>query len=465
MLKFKLPELLKDLDKVLYIDGDTIINKDLYDFYCSDLHEFYAAVIEDIKPKYHYKPNILEKLKIKKHRGYFNSGVLLLNLQKMRVEGIVEKLFDYRENGLNFFMDQDALNVIFSDNVKYVSCLYNFLVTLPDNFSLDEMKKNYLSLDGYKDFQQIYSNSYIVHFSSKDKPWKTRGVRFSEYWNRYYLESKAYEKNLFFHHEIKKFLLEKEIILSFTSFPKRINLMEDVIAKLLNQSYRPNKIILWLAKDQFPNKEKDLPNYLKNIDGNNFYIEWCEDIKSYKKLVPSLRIFKDATVVTCDDDILYDKNWLLELVAEYLKNPEVIHCHRAHEISLDTENMPLTYKKWRRNTKNEKISYRNFFTGCGGVLYPQNTFDKRVLDSEKFMNICSHGDDIWFWGMAVMNKKKINVIQNSCFKLTHSPHTQDDALWIENDQGGRNDVMLKNLFTEFNELNNVLGNESLTDLD
>lgn len=353
ILKFRLPHLLTNIDKVLYIDGDTIINKDVYDIYTINLEDKFAGVVEDIKPKYHYNPSMLVKLKIENHRGYFNSGVLLLNLKQMRIEEVTGKLMDYRENGINYFMDQDALNVVFEDRVKYFSCLFNFLVTFPESFKIDEMKNNYKDIDNCLSFKDIFEKSYITHFASKNKPWKVRGIRFGEYWGRYYLRSGAYKSKFFVEHEIKKFLMEKEIVVSFTSFPGRVNLIRETIESLLRQIYKPNKIILWLAREQFPRGEADLPDYLKSLDEDHFFIKWCEDIRSYKKLIPSLRIFDDSVIITCDDDVIYDEHWLLELVAEYLKDNENIHCHRGHEIKLNSIGMPLQYKKWPRNIKKE----------------------------------------------------------------------------------------------------------------
>lgn len=289
ILKFKLPELLIDIDKILYIDGDTIINKDICDIYKIDLKDKLAGVVEDIKPKYHYNPSMLVKLNIENHRGYFNSGVLLLNLKQMRAEGITKELMSYRENGVNYFMDQDALNVVFEDRVEYLSCLVNFLVTLPESFKINEMRDSYKNIEDCSNFEEIFEKSYITHFASKNKPWKTRGVRFGEHWARYYLRSEAYKKNFFIEHEIKRFLEEKKIIVSFTSFPGRINLIKETIDSLLKQAYKPNKIILWLAREQFAEREADLPSYLKCFDEDYFFIKWCEDIRSYKKLIPSLR--------------------------------------------------------------------------------------------------------------------------------------------------------------------------------
>lgn len=62
--------------------------------------------------------------------------------------------------------------------------------------------------------------------------------------------------------------------------------------------------------------------------------------------------------------------------------------------------------------------------------------------------------------MSVLNNRQINIINNSCFKLIHPENTQNNALWLENDQGGRNDFMLEKFFCEFSEIKNILQNNS-----
>ena len=51
-----------------------------------------------------------------------------------------------------------------------------------------------------------------------------------------------------------------------------------------------------------------------------------------------------------------------------------------------------------------------FFTGLGGVLYPPNSLDIRVLNEEKFSMLCPSGDDIWFWGHALLKGTKIKLM-------------------------------------------------------
>ena len=91
------------------------------------------------------------------------------------------------------------------------------------------------------------------------------------------------------------------LIVTLTSFPARINEIHYTIYSLLNQRLKPDKVVLWLAEEQFPNKEEDLPNNLLKLKSNGLTIEWCDDIKSYKKLIPALEKYpKDFLVI---DDI------------------------------------------------------------------------------------------------------------------------------------------------------------------
>ena len=120
-----------------------------------------------------------------------------------------------------------------------------------------------------------------------------------------------------------------KIILSLTTFPDRINSVSKTIKTLLNQTLKPDKVILWLASEQFPKKEQELPKDLLELKNFGLDIKWCEDIKSYKKLIPSLIEFPNDIIITFDDDIYYPFDTVEKLYNSYLKNPDCIHTNRA----------------------------------------------------------------------------------------------------------------------------------------
>jgi len=249
------------------------------------------------------------------------------------------------------------------------------------------------------------------------------------------------------------------LIVSLTSYPERMKTIHFTLHTLLNQSIKPDKLILWLAKEQFSRREKDIPRRVRRLKRYGLSIEWCSDIRSYKKLIPTLKEYPDDIIVTADDDIYYPNNWLELLYEPYLKNKNIIHCHRAHKIIFDENKKIIQYKGWEKQTTSRDISFLTFFTGAGGILYPPLSLHTDVIKKDLFMKLTPDADDIWFWAMAVLNKTKIKVIENNISKIAVVNETQDSGLWLSVNASGENDVKLKNIFHYYKELKNILLSE------
>lgn len=241
------------------------------------------------------------------------------------------------------------------------------------------------------------------------------------------------------------------VIVCLTSFPGRIGTVNQTIETLLGQTWKADRILLWLADSQFPKKEKELPAKLLELQKRGLEIRWCGDLKSYKKLVPALKEFPNDVIVTVDDDVLYPHNWLDPLVHAYLKKPHCIQAGRAHKVSFANERTLAPYAKWEKEIGRQPPSFNNFFTGVGGCLYPPNCLHSDVLDVSKFQSLCPHGDDIWFWAMAVKKGTKINVPEES-FALHFAEGTQEIALWRGNVTGGENDRALSRVLSAYPEV-------------
>lgn len=239
------------------------------------------------------------------------------------------------------------------------------------------------------------------------------------------------------------------LIISLTSYPARIRTVHKTIESLLNQTYHAEKIVLWLAEEQFPNKEKDLPqNLVELTNGTNFEIDWCEDIRSYKKLIPTLRLYPDSVIITCDDDVVYDENCLEVLYDTHLKDPHSIWCHRGHYMLFDKNKELKPYRKWFRCISTHKPSFNILQTGVGAVLYPPKCFYKDILNKELFMELAHDADDIWFWAMVVLNGTKIGVVKNNLASTNSYIKDDKNALYLKNLDYG-NDNVLKSMFEHY----------------
>ena len=229
-----------------------------------------------------------------------------------------------------------------------------------------------------------------------------------------------------------------QLIVSLTSFPKRINYVVYTINTLLQQTLKPDRIVLWLADSQFPNKEDELPAELLKLRDFGLEIKWCEDLRSYKKLIPSLKEFPNDIIVTCDDDLYYEENWLEKLYNAYLKNPEYIHIHRTCRMIYNDGVITRYSQRKAIMLHFPEPSYFNSVFGAGGCLYPPHTLSDEVFNVANIDKTVGFHDDFWFWGMAVLKGTKIcevdgpksnfKIIDGTVESSLYKEHSNDDII-------------------------------------
>jgi len=235
-----------------------------------------------------------------------------------------------------------------------------------------------------------------------------------------------------------------QFIVTLTSYGKRIkNKAPYTIYSLFKQSVRPDRIILWLGHGS------KIPDKLQKLQKKGLEIKFCEDIRSYTKLLPALHEFPNDVLITADDDVFYPSDWFKLLKDTYLQNPEKICFHRAHEIILDENNKFKPYMKWRHEINTIENSKRLFPTGVGGVLYPPSSFNNEIFNKTKFTALAPTADDIWFWAMARLNGKEYVLVRNNIAKITEIGILNDGLNKIN---FTRNDEQLMNVVNEYPEV-------------
>ena len=128
-------------------------------------------------------------------------------------------------------------------------------------------------------------------------------------------------------------------------------------------------VILWLSMEEFPQKEDNLPDSLLDLRNYGLTIEWCGiNLRSYNKLLPTLRKYPDAIIVTADDDMYYPNDWLERLYKSHIDNSNVILQHTITRLEFDDK---LSLKSTGRENKYKgSESYFNKVRGCSGSLFP-----------------------------------------------------------------------------------------------
>ena len=202
---------------------------------------------------------------------------------------------------------------------------------------------------------------------------------------------------------------DEEVVVSLTTYGDRIHDVHLAIESIMQQTMLPNRIVLWLAEDEFQGKA--LPVALRMQQERGLEIAYCEDLRSYKKLIPSLRRFPEACIVTVDDDVAYNPDFIEKMVRAHKEYPTDICASRIHRIVLDAAGKPAPYLEWQLCV--EKCPKENnlaFFTGCGGILYPPGCLPEEVFNQDVYMEICSSADDVWFNAMRLLNGVKVTKV-------------------------------------------------------
>ncbi len=240
-----------------------------------------------------------------------------------------------------------------------------------------------------------------------------------------------------------------EVIISLTTYSKRIHNVPLAIESCMQQTRKANRIILWLDESF---RGTPLPAALQRQQERGLTIGYCEDLKSYKKLIPTLERYPEAAIITVDDDAIYDPNMVDRLVRAWQENPHCIHCGRMHRITYSEDGNLLPYRQWEwlcRDTYSP--DERNFPTGVAGTLYPPHSLAVEVFNKKVFMELCPHGDDIWFKAMACLAGYPASRVYTGepGFGFTSIDDDQDIALWLKNVNENQNDAPIHAVFSRY----------------
>ena len=170
----------KDVDKVLYLDCDIIVNRPIGGLFDMDWEEYAVGAVPDMCTEWQ---EYYDRLGYDRSKGYFNAGVLFMNLEYWRTHGIGQKCVDFLANNYDriFNNDQDVLNVITKDCKRNLPVSYNYQMQLrmPYFFNTfgEGMKKDVVETN----------SPHIIHYAAELKPWMTKYYfyPFNDEWHKF----------------------------------------------------------------------------------------------------------------------------------------------------------------------------------------------------------------------------------------------------------------------------------------
>lgn len=245
----------------------------------------------------------------------------------------------------------------------------------------------------------------------------------------------------------ESFFENRQVIVSLTTFGKRLYEVYMTIESIMQQTVRPNRIVLWLAEDL---KGVEIPTILKRQEKRGLEIRYCKDIKSYKKLIPSLKAYPEDFIITIDDDVIYEFDMIENLLRSYQKAPGYVYANRVRRMTKAAGGKLAPYNNWKILKLPMDDSPLNIPTGVGGVLYPPHCFNEEVFNEAVFMNICGYADDVWFKAMCLINGMQSRLAQIHEPVYYENDSVQDVALYNANVNRQDNDKQIEAVFSKYN---------------
>ncbi len=186
--RFLILDILKQYKKAVYLDSDIIVKSDVAKLFDTNLSDNFIAAVRDadMAGQYnHANPGIRKYFKEVLHMEhpyrYFQAGVLVFNIAALRQQTSVDKLFEMADTGRYLFSDQDILNIICKDRVKYLDMSWNMIYDC-GHFRVDEVIK-YAPQKLFDAYEKARKAPKIIHYAGWIKPWMRVGEDFGkDFW-------------------------------------------------------------------------------------------------------------------------------------------------------------------------------------------------------------------------------------------------------------------------------------------
>jgi hypothetical protein len=235
-------------------------------------------------------------------------------------------------------------------------------------------------------------------------------------------------------------------IVSLTSYGPRIRHVHLTLESIAQGQLVPKRTVLWLSD---PSAKRRIPANLKRLIKRGLEVRFTEDLGPHKKYFPFVMQERvDSPLVTADDDVLYPRFWLSELLSAYAARPGNVHAFRVHVAKLDASGMRFRpYAEWTQ-CASTRSNRNNFSTGCSGVLFPPEVLSALRSSGRGFESCCPWADDIWLNLHAQRTGHYVAQVREESMRFLGILLTQRKGLFHRNVYGNGNDSALAATFNE-----------------
>lgn len=230
----------------------------------------------------------------------------------------------------------------------------------------------------------------------------------------------------------------EKIIVSMTTWPPRFAVAQQAMAAIVEQVKADNlqarvHLVMVLSEDEvcYAETRSEACQLLSKMEKLGVEIIYDRgNIKSHKKLMPTLEKYPNNPILVVDDDNVQWPGWLKTFVSDHDQHPnDIIYGQSLSRIELHGDRIVEVREHFSFWNAGKVTTNKKPANGASGTLYPAHTFtDPRFFGRELFMRLSPTSDETWQWAFAKIAGKTFRQLSkfNMPFKMEAPP---DSALW------------------------------------
>ena len=199
------------------------------------------------------------------------------------------------------------------------------------------------------------------------------------------------------------------VIVSIYAASNELKNMHLTIYSLLNQTMKPDKIILWVDdSEDLQSLSYEITQFIKN----GLEIKFVKELGPYTAAYNAIKDYSESINVIAQNGFYYPTTWLKKLYASYIQYSEDIQVHIANRVKLK-ENKVFSSKFWEKEVKKDSADFSYIMNNNGGILFPPNCFGNDFLRTDIFLKYAPVNSELWYWVMSLVYGRKIRVVKNA----------------------------------------------------
>lgn len=207
-LRLQLHKILPNVEKIIYCDVDVIFKNNLLELWNKATGDNYFLGVKganNLSQTWNSNNNKFDYWKNFEKNTYINSGVVVMNLKKIREDNL-ESQWENMVNDKYFYVDQDIINIVCKNKIGFLPLKYNIPAYLDQNAILGFEKENIYEKSIVED---AINNPTIIHFAG-EKPWDNPNILNGDYWVNYVKSQKDLKKMFKMKRKIKLFEVKNQ---------------------------------------------------------------------------------------------------------------------------------------------------------------------------------------------------------------------------------------------------------------